>query len=95
MNIDGLSNKRKSKISMKIEESNNKEDIEQEFNDEDYFSDFDDNYISDESNKINNNHTEIKNFNIYFYFEYNKRKQYIIPISTESFNVNNIHIIDL
>ena len=95
MNIDGLSNKRKSKISMKIEESNNKEDIEQEFNDEDYFSDFDDNYTSDESNKVNNNHTEIKNFNIYFYFEYNKRKQYIIPISTESFNVNNIHIIDL
>ena len=95
MNIDGLSNKRKSKISMKIEENNQKENIEHELDEEDYFSDFDENCISYECHKINNNHTEIKKFNIYFFFEYNKRKKYIIPISTESFNANNIHIIEL
>jgi len=87
--------KRKSKISMKIEESNNKENIEQEFNEEDYFSDFEENCISDEFHEINYNQTEIKKFNIYFYLQYNKRKQFIIPIGTESFNANSIHIIDL
>ena len=96
MNIDEeLKNKKKSKISMKIEESNNKENIEQVFDDDDYFSDLDENYNSDESQYINNNRTEIKKFNIFFYFEFNKRKQFIIPISTESFNANNIHVIDL
>ena len=96
MNIDEIfNNKKKSKISMKIEESNNKENIEQVFDDDDYFSDLDENYNSDESQYINNNRTEIKKFNIFFYFEFNKRKQFIIPISTESFNVNNIHVIDV
>ena len=80
---------------MKIEENNQKENIEHELDEEDYFSDFDENCISYECHEINNNHTEIKKFNIYFYFEYNKRKKYIIPISTESFNANNIHIIEL
>ena len=68
---------------------------EEAFDDEDYFSDLDENYNSDESQYINNNRTEIKKFNIFFYFEFNKRKQFIIPISTESFNVNNIHVIDV
>ena len=95
MNIDDEFNKKKSKISMKIEENNQKENIEHELDDKDYFSDFDENCISDDCHKTNNNRTEIKKFNIYFYFKYNKRKQYIIPISTESFNANNIHIIDL
>ena len=96
MNIDEIfNNKKKSKISMKIEESNNKENIEQVFDDDDYFSDLDENYNSDESQYINNNRTQIKKFNIFFYFEFNKRKQFIIPISTESFNVNNIRVIDL
>ena len=80
---------------MKIEEINNKENIEQVFDDEDYFSDLDENYNSDESQYINDSRTEIKKFNIFFYFEFNKRKQFIIPISTESFNVNNIHVIDV
>jgi len=93
--INKSCNKRKSKISMKIEENNQKENIEHELDEEDYFSDFDENCISYECHEINNNHTEIKKFNIYFYFEYNKRKKYIIPISTESFNANNIHIIEL
>ena len=93
--INNSCNKRKSKISMKIEENNQKENIEHELDEEDYFSDFDENCISYECHEINNNHTEIKKFNIYFYFEYNKRKKYIIPISTESFNANNIHIIEL
>ena len=93
--INKSCNKRKSKISMKIEENNQKENIEHELYEEDYFSDFDENCISYECHEINNNHTEIKKFNIYFYFEYNKRKKYIIPISTESFNANNIHIIEL
>ena len=93
--INKSCNKRKSKISMKIEENNQKENIEHELDEEDYFSDFDENCISYECHEINNNHTEIKKFNIYFYFEYNKRKKYIIPISTESFNTNNIHIIEL
>ena len=93
--INNPCNKRKSKISMKIEENNKKENIEHELDEEDYFSDFDENCISYECHEINNNHTEIKKFNIYFYFEYNKRKKYIIPISTESFNANNIHIIEL
>jgi hypothetical protein len=93
--INKSCNKRKSKISMKIEENNQKENIEHELDEEDYFSDFDENCISYECHEINNNHTEIKKFNIYFFFEYNKRKKYIIPISTESFNANNIHIIEL
>ena len=93
--INNPCNKRKSKISMKIEEYNQKENIEYELDEEDYFSDFDENCISYECHEINNNHTEIKKFNIYFYFEYNKRKKYIIPISTESFNANNIYIIEL
>ena len=93
--INNPCNKRKSKISMKIEEKNQKENIEHELDEEDYFSDFDENCISYECHEINNNHTEIKKFNIYFFFEYNKRKKYIIPISTESFNANNIHIIEL
>ena len=93
--INNSCNKRKSKISMKIEENNQKENIEHELDEEDYFSDFDENCISYECHEINNNHTEIKKFNIYFYFEYNKRKKYIIPMSTESFNANNIHIIEL
>ena len=93
--INKSCNKRKSKISMKIEENNQKENTEHELDEEDYFSDFDENCISYECHEINNNHTEIKKFNIYFYFEYNKRKKYIIPISTESFNANNIHIIEL
>ena len=93
--INNSCNKRKSKISMKIEENNQKENTEHELDEEDYFSDFDENCISYECHEINNNHTEIKKFNIYFFFEYNKRKKYIIPISTESFNANNIHIIEL
>ena len=93
--INNSCNKRKSKIRMKIEENNQKENIEHELDEEDYFSDFDENCISYECHEINNNHTEIKKFNIYFFFEYNKRKKYIIPISTESFNANNIHIIEL
>ena len=93
--INNSCNKRKSKISMKIEENNQKENIEYELDEEDYFSDFDENCISYEFHEINNNHIEIKKFNIYFFFEYNKRKKYIIPISTESFNANNIHIIEL
>ena len=88
-------NKRKSKISMKIEENNNKENIEPEFNEEDYYCDFEENCISDELDEINYNHTDIKKFNIYFYLQYNKRKQFIIPIGTESFNGNSIRIIDL
>ena len=61
--------------------SSQKEEV---FDDEDYFIDLDENYNSDESQYI-----------IFFYFEFNKRKQFIIPISTESFNVNNIHVIDV
>ena len=68
--INKSCNKRKSKISMKIEENNQKENIEHELDEEDYFSDFDENCISYECHEINNNHTEIKKFNIYFFFEY-------------------------
>ena len=96
MNIDEVfNNKKKSKISLKIEEYNKQENIEQVFDDDDYFSDLDENYNSDSSQNINHNRIEMKKFNIFFFFEFNKRKQFLIPICTESFNINNINIIDL
>ena len=96
MNIDEVfNNKKKSKISLKIEEYNKQENIEQVFDDDDYFSDLDENYNSDSSQNINHNRIEMKKFNIFFFFEFNKRKQFLIPICTESFNINNINVIDL
>ena len=89
--------KKRSKISIQIEESKNKENIEQVFSDEDYddyLSDFEE-YNIDDENKLNYEFNQIKKFNIYFHFSFNKKRKYLIRICQESFNVNNTSIYDL
>ncbi len=81
---------------MKIEESLNKDNIEQELNDEgDYLSDIEDDYIYYEDNNLNDEPNLTKKFNIYFHFVFNKNKKYLIRICHESFIINEIHIYEL
>ena len=81
---------------MQIEESKIKDNIEQEFCDEDdYLSDFEEYNIGDEDKTINNEFNPIKKFNIYFHFSFNKKRKYLIRICQESFNANNTSIYDL
>ena len=95
-NLDDSPNKKKSRISMIIEESKNKENIEQISDEEDYLSDMDENYsFDDDIQNTKNDCIEVKKFNIYFFFEFNQKKQYLIPISTEFLDINSIHIYDL
>jgi len=88
--------KRRSKISIQIEESKNIDNIEQEFSSEDdYYSDSEEYHTYEEIRNKNDEINVIKKFNIYFYFVFNKNKKYIIHICTESFNVNNFHVHEL
>ena len=57
-------------------------------------SDFEE-YNIDDENKINYEFNQIKKFNIYFHFSFNKKRKYLIRICQESFNVNNTSIYDL
>ena len=81
---------------MKIEESLNQDNIEQEFNDEsDYLSDLEDYYPYYENNNINDEPNSTKKFNIYFHFAFNKEKKYLLHICHNSFIINDIHIYEL
>ena len=81
---------------MQIEESKIKDNIEQEFCDEDdYLSDSEEYNINDEDKTINNEFNPIKKFNIYFHFSFNKKRKYLIHICNESFNVNKTPIYEL
>ena len=89
--------KKRSKISIQIEESKNKENFEQVFSeeeDDDYLSDFEE-YNMDNENKLNYEFNPIKKFNIYFHFSFNKKRKYLIHICNESFNVNKTPIYEL
>jgi len=88
--------KRRSKISIQIEESKNKDNIEQEFSSEDdYYSDSEEYHAYDEIRNKNDEINVIKKFSIYFYFVFNQNKKYIIHICTETFNANNFHVHEL
>ena len=86
---------------MIIEENLNRDNIENEFNEDEneYLSDLDEDfyeyYLCNESFGINYESNSIKKFNIYFHLAFNRDKKYIIYISTESFIINNTHVSEL
>ena len=62
----------------------------------DYLSDCDEeDYYKNENKYIYRETNIIKKFNVTFYFEFNQKKKYVIPISTENLNVNDFYIYDL
>ena len=68
----------------------------EEMDEGDYLSDCDeDDYYKNENKYIYRETNIIKKFNVTFYFEFNQKKKYVIPISTENLNVNDFYIYDL
>ena len=84
-----------------MEELKNKEGINEESEEEKYLSDYEEeNDILCQTNYYDNiNNIKkvvvIKKFNVYFYLNFNKSKQYVIPVYTENFNIYETRIYDL
>ena len=73
------------------------EEENEEFDEDNYFSDLEEeNSYMESSQCLNFNEINIfKKFNVYFYFDFNKDKKFVLPINIENFNVANFHIYDL
>ena len=68
----------------------------EEIDEGDYLSDCDEeDYYKNENKYIYRETNIIKKFNVTFYFKFNQKKKYVIPISTENLNVNDLYIYDL
>ena len=87
---------RKSKLSIQLEEMKFKDEIIEDNNEDDYFTD------SEEENNYKNERrisrieeNIIKKFKVNFYFDFNKDKKFLVPITTDSFNADDFHIYDL
>ena len=82
---------------MLLEEKKIMEEANEEFDEDNYFSDFEEENTYMESAQCLNfkEINIIKKFNVYFYFDFNKNKKFVLPINTENFNVADFHIYDL
>ena len=82
---------------MLLEEKKIMEEANEEFDEDNYFSDLEEEYTYMESAQCLNfkEINIIKKFNVYFYFDFNKNKKFVLPINTENFNVADFHIYDL
>ena len=82
---------------MLLEERKIMEEANEEFDEDNYFSDLDEENVYTESDQCLNfkEINRIKKFNVYFYFDFNKNKKFVLPINIESFNVADIYIYDL
>ena len=82
---------------MLLEERKIMEEANEEFDEDNYFSDLDEENVYTESDQCLNfkEINRIKKFNVYFYFDFNKNKKFVLPINIESFNVADYHIYDL
>ena len=82
---------------MLLEERKIMEEANEEFDEDNYFSDLDEENVYTESDQCLNfkEINIIKKFNVYFYFDFNKNKTFVIPINIESFNVADFYIYDL
>ena len=82
---------------MLLEEKKIMEEVNEEFDEDNYFSDLEEENTYMESAQCLNfkEINIIKKFNVYFYFDFNKNKKFVLPINTENFNVADFHIYDL
>jgi len=82
---------------MLLEEKKIMEEANEEFDEDNYFSDLEEENTYMESAQCLNfkEINIIKKFNVYFYFDFNKNKKFVLPINTENFNVADFHIYDL
>ena len=82
---------------MLLEEKKIMEEANEDFLEDDYLSDFEEeeNTYMEKTQYLNNEINIIKKFNIYFYFDFNKNKKYVLPINTDNFNVADFRIYDL
>ena len=82
---------------MLLEEKKIMEEVNEEFDEDNYFSDLEEEYTYMESAQCLNfkEINIIKKFNVYFYFDFNKNKKFVLPINTENFNIADFHIYDL
>jgi hypothetical protein len=82
---------------MLLEERKIMEEANEEFDEDNYFSDLEEeNAYMESTQSLNYKEIiRIKKFNVYFYFDFNKNKKFVLPINIESFNVADYHIYDL
>ncbi len=82
---------------MLLEERKIMEEANEEFDEDNYFSDLEEeNAYMESTQSLNYKEIiRIKKFNVYFYFDFNKNKKFVLPINIESFNVADFHIYDL
>ena len=82
---------------MLLEEKKIMEEANEEFDEDNYFSDLEEENTYMESAQCLNfkEINIIKKFNVYFYFDFNKNKKFVLPINTENFNIADFHIYDL
>ena len=82
---------------MLLEERKIMEEANEEFDEDNYFSDLDEENVYTESDQCLNfkEINRIKKFNVYFYFDFNKNKKFVLPINIESFNIDDFYIYDL
>ena len=73
------------------------EEANEDFFEDEYLSDLDEeeNIYVENIQYLNNEINLIKKFNVYFYFDFNLNKKFVLPINTENFNVADLHIYDL
>jgi len=82
---------------MLLEEKKIMEEANEDFFEDEYLSDLDEeeNIYVENIQYLNNEINLIKKFNVYFYFDFNENKKYVLPITIENFNVADFHIYDL
>jgi hypothetical protein len=92
--------RKKSKISIKMDELKNKSEDEEyykELNDGNEFDEFENEFDSN-SKKINlakNNEDKYAKFNTYFYFKLNENNEFNFPIQTDIFNKSKQYVYEL
>jgi hypothetical protein len=82
---------------MLLEERKITEEANEVFDEDNYFSDLEEENVYTESAQSLNfkEINRINKFNVYFYFDFNKNKKFVLPINIESFNVADFYIYDL
>ena len=84
-------------MSILLEERKITEEANEVFDEDNYFSDLEEENVYTESAQSLNfkEINRIKKFNVYFYFDFNKNKKFVLPINIESFNIDDFYIYDL
>ena len=84
-------------MSILLEKRKITEEANEVFDEDNYFSDLEEENVYTESTQSLNfkEINRINKFNVYFYFDFNKNKKFVLPINIESFNVADFYIYDL